>query len=96
MAILDERPRWGRRYNVAGGGGGGSESPIITTRQTQVATLSIENSRRSLALLHQVCASLQRAPYHSMWKGGHPPSQKKKEKKGKKKRGKEEKYTEEM
>lgn len=82
MAILDERPRWGRRYNVAGGGGGGSESPIITTRQTQVAKLSIENSRRSLALLHQVCASLHRAPYHSMWKGGHPlPPQKKEGKK---------------
>lgn len=77
---------------LLGGGGGGSESPIITTRQTQVATLSIENSRRSLALLHQVCASLHRAPYHSMWKGGHPPFPPKKIKK----RGKEEKYTEEM
>jgi hypothetical protein len=71
----------GGRGLFGGGGVGGSESPIITTRQTQVATLSIENSRPWLALLHQVCAGLSRAPYHPPggWRGGA------KKKEGKKK-----------
>jgi hypothetical protein len=67
---------------------GGSESPIITTRQTQVATLSIENCRPGFTLLHQVCAGLMQGTISPVGEGGTG--------KKKKKRGKEEKYTKEM
>ena len=61
-------------------GGVGSESPIITSRQTQVARLSIENSRRWACF---IASSLRRSNtgHHitRCGRGGTPHQKKKRE-----------------